>query len=258
MKLASFGPDIRSRSGYLFGRSRVDLNPEAGDTLIEILVTLVIISLCVVAFLVAFTTSITASAKHRTFVSLDTALRTVSENAQSQIELQVNPLFVSCATPLSYQTINFGTPSGYTTQITSVSYWNGSSFASTCTTGSTAPQLVDISVTNSLGLSSSVSIVVDDPAYVAPASDTSLQMPRPISNLWCQSVQPTKAPTNLGRSEVISSVSLLRQCSGQGQQFLAMATEVSRLSVELHQHYTNSPSSTGQNDSKATLNMAEV
>lgn len=176
MKSEMYRPKLWFGASYKMQTSDDGNNSERGDTLIEVLITLVVISLCVIAFLIAFTTSITASAKHRTFVSLDTVLRTVSENAQSQIELQVNPLYVSCATPATYQNVNFGAPSGYTTQISSVTYWSGSSFVTQCTSGSTAPQLIDISVTNSLGISSSISIVVDDPAYSAPASDASYQI----------------------------------------------------------------------------------
>lgn len=149
---------------------------EAGDTLIEVLVTLVVISLCVVSFLVAFTTAITASAKHRTFVSLDTVLRTVSENTQSQIQLQANPLFVSCAIPSTYQNLNFGVPTGYSAAITSIEYWNGSSFITQCSSGSTTPQLINISVTNSLAVSTTISVVVDDPAYSTNIANTASQI----------------------------------------------------------------------------------
>lgn len=198
MKLEMLRPNRGFGTSYEIWKPDRVRDSEKGDTLIEVLLTLVIISLCVIAFLVAFTTSITASAKHRTFVSLDTVLRTVSENAQSQIELQVNPLFVSCATPSSYQNVNFGTPTGYNAQISSVSYWSGSSFVTQCTSGSTGPQLIDILVTNSLGISSSISIVVDDPAYIPSASGTSYQFsaaknwPRCLPNLSIYSTAQTR------------------------------------------------------------------
>jgi hypothetical protein len=142
---------------------------ETGDTLIEVLATLVIASLCVVAFLTAFSTSIAASAEHRTIVSLDTVVRTVSERAISQIQQQANPMFVTCATPASYSGVNLGAPNGYSASITSVRYWNGSSFGSSCSAGSAAPQLISITVTGPLGTSSSISFAVDDPKYSASA-----------------------------------------------------------------------------------------
>lgn len=140
---------------------------EAGDTLVEVLITLVIVSLCVVAFLSAFSTSISASAEHRTLVSIDTVLRSASENALSQIEQDSSPLFSACATPSTYSGINFGIPSGYVATITSVEYWNGSSFSTACASGSTAPQLISLTVSGPLGSSSSISFSVDDPQYAA-------------------------------------------------------------------------------------------
>ncbi len=142
---------------------------ETGDTLVEVLATLVIASLCVVAFLTAFSTSISASAEHRTLVSLDTVVRSVSERATSQIQQQANPMFLPCATPSSYSGVNLGAPSGYSASITSVQYWNGNSFGSSCAAGSAAPQLISITVTGPVGTSSSISFAVDDPKYSASA-----------------------------------------------------------------------------------------
>ena len=138
---------------------------EAGDTLIEVLMTLVVASMCVAAFLVAFTTSISASAEHRTMVSMDTVVRSVSEQALSQIQQQPHPLFASCATPSTYGAVNFSAPSGYTASVTSVQYWNGTSFGTSCTSGSVAPQLIAVSVSGPLGTASSISFAVDDPSY---------------------------------------------------------------------------------------------
>lgn len=178
---------------------------EAGDTLIEVLVTLVVISLCVVSFLVAFTTAITASAKHRTFVSLDTVLRTVSENTLSQIELQANPLFVACAVPSTYQNLNFGVPTGYSATITSIEYWNGSSFITQCSSGSTTPQLINISVTNSLAVSTTISVVVDDPAYSTNYANTASQ----ITFSSQQEIQPPSFVTNCNECILSTSGSAL-------------------------------------------------
>lgn len=141
------------------------LRLEAGDTLIEVLMTLVVVSLCVVAFLLAFSTSISASAEHRNLATMDTVLRSVSESAISQIQQQASPLFTSCATPASYDGVKLGTPGGYTAAITSVRYWNGVAFGTNCTINSTTPQLITITVSGPLGTSSSISFAVDDPNY---------------------------------------------------------------------------------------------
>ncbi len=147
-------------------------NSDEGDTLIEILVTMVIISLCVVAFLSAFTTSISASAEHGSLVSMDAVLRSTSEEAISQIQLSAVPLYTSCATPASYGGIDFGAPAGYSASVTSVEYWNGSSFSSTCPAGSTSPQLIVLTVSSPLGSTSSISFTVDDPQYSATAASS--------------------------------------------------------------------------------------
>lgn len=149
----------------LRARSARNAHSNSGDTLLEVLITLVVISLCVVAFLSAFTTTISASAEHRTLVSMDALLRSVSENAVSQIQQQPSPLYVSCAIPSNYGSVKLNPPTNYTATISSVAYWNGSSFGSTCVSGSTAPELVGISVSGPLGSSSSITIAVDDPAY---------------------------------------------------------------------------------------------
>lgn len=165
-------PEILSRSEAAPTFSVDDRRrSEAGDTLIEVLMTLVVASLCVVAFLVAFSTSISASAEHRTMVSMDTVMRSVSEQTVSQIQLQANPLFTPCATPATYNGLNFGVPTGYSTTITSVQYWNGTSFSSTCTAGSTSPQLIDLTVTGPLGTTSSISFAVDDSRYKGSAGE---------------------------------------------------------------------------------------
>lgn len=138
---------------------------ETGDTLIEVMMTMVIASMCVVAFLTAFTTAISASAEHRTMVSMGTVLRSASETALSQIQQQPSPLYASCATPSTYSNVAFSTPSGYSASITSVEYWNGTAFSTSCTSGSTAPQLIGVTVAGPLGTSSSISFTVDDPVY---------------------------------------------------------------------------------------------
>ena len=78
---------------------------EDGDTLIEVLLAIVVLGLASVALLMAFATSISASAEHRSLTTFDTVLRTASEEAISQIQnQQPNSLFGTCpqlnATPL--------------------------------------------------------------------------------------------------------------------------------------------------------------
>src|SRR5450755_4112047 len=152
------------------GTNHVTSRSEAGDTLVELLIAMVVLAIASVAILVAFATSISASSEHRALASFDTALRSAYQDATSQIQYAANAHYVSCATASTYQNqVSFNNlPAGYTAQITSVTYWNAPSsfsFGSSCASGSTSPQLVAISVAPpSGGASSTINAVVSDPA----------------------------------------------------------------------------------------------
>jgi hypothetical protein len=75
---------------------------EAGDTLVEVLLALVVIALTAVAILGAFATSISATTEHRTLANADSVIRSFAEYATYEIELSSNPSWVSCATPSDY------------------------------------------------------------------------------------------------------------------------------------------------------------
>jgi type II secretory pathway pseudopilin PulG len=132
---------------------------ESGDTLIEVLLAIIILGLASVAIMMAFATSISGSAEHRSLASFDTVLRSASEQAISQLEQQTTSEFGTC--PGTYS-VNFslGAP-GYSAVITQIQYWNGSSFGSTCIIN--APQLITITVTGPTGATYSISVVVDGP-----------------------------------------------------------------------------------------------
>jgi hypothetical protein len=71
---------------------------EAGDTLIEILLALVILSLTIVAIITAFATTISASSDHRTLATGDAVLKSFIETATNEIQYQSSPDFIPCAT----------------------------------------------------------------------------------------------------------------------------------------------------------------
>jgi len=154
-------PAARDRhSQWRDQRPRLD---DRGDTLVEVLLAIVVIALAATAILGAFTTAITASAVHRNGASLTTIMKSYVEDAIFEIQLQPSPLFSSCAT--SYTLSSAPTPpTGYTVSITSIQYWNGSDFGSTCTAGSLAPQLVTITG-NGPNITSTLSFVVSSTSY---------------------------------------------------------------------------------------------
>ena len=85
------------------GTNHVNPRSEAGDTLVELLIAMVVLAIASVAILVAFATSISGSSEHRALASLDTALRSAYQDATSQIQYAANAHYVSCATASTYQ-----------------------------------------------------------------------------------------------------------------------------------------------------------
>ena len=142
---------------------------EAGDTLVEVLVALVVLSLCGLALLLTFSTSITASVEHRSLATLDTVLRSATESATAQIQQQSGAQFSSCATPSFYNSnLTLSVPPGYTVVVTSVQYWTGTSFTAigtSCPSGSLQPQLLTMTASAANGVSDALSFVVGDPVY---------------------------------------------------------------------------------------------
>lgn len=151
---------------------------EHGDTLIEVLITLMVISLCGLSLMTAFSATISGSAQQRSLASNDTILRAVSEAAFSQIQQQQNPSpwYDPCADANLYNT-KFATflsgqsltPTGYGVLLTTqdLQYSSGSwSLASVtpisgCATATMLPQLVTVTVTAPNGTSDSTQFVVD-------------------------------------------------------------------------------------------------
>jgi type II secretory pathway pseudopilin PulG len=153
----------------LFARDR---RSEEGDTLIEVLVTLIILSGCAVALLITFGTSIAASVDHRNLAVNDTVLRNLDQTAFYQLDQQPSPLFAPCtvgasgtATTTAYSpggtnAITFTPPTQYSVAIGTVQFWNGVNFVSTCPAPN-APQLVTLTVNNPNGSIATTQTVVE-------------------------------------------------------------------------------------------------
>ncbi len=164
---------------------------EAGDTLVEVLLAIVILGIASVALLLAFGTSISGSASHRNLATFDTVLRTAAEETTSLMQQQSSSVWGTCgaagAVTNAGGALTISLPTGYTAQITSVAYWNGSSFSSAVSPPFTAacasnvpansPELITVQVTSPLGTTLSVSSVVDNPlAPTAPACGAAAQL----------------------------------------------------------------------------------
>lgn len=106
------------------GDSRRRGREERGDTLVEVLITVMVVSITSVALLMGFSTSISGSAAHRTLVSNDVVLRTVSQGVYAQVEQQVSPLYQPCAQVyLPSGSTQFNAPSGYSVSVDVALYW---------------------------------------------------------------------------------------------------------------------------------------
>jgi Tfp pilus assembly protein PilV len=158
---------------------------EAGDTLVELLIALVVIGITATALLAGFSTSLSASAEHRHLATTDTALKGYVEAATYQIQLQQPPSatfaqFLQCTTmptAAAYTSAiaatmspatpsGFALPTGYTASITNVQFLSGTTWSPTCTAVQPPPPQMLTAQVSGNGGSESLDFVVSDPAYL--------------------------------------------------------------------------------------------
>jgi type II secretory pathway pseudopilin PulG len=143
---------------------------EAGDTLIEVLIAMMVIGITATAILGAFSTSISASAEHQNLASLDTVLKSFVESATYQIEQAPAGSYLfttSCSSPNPYSSLT-SPPGKFTASITQVQYSIGvhPTLWGACNASVLPPQsqLITATATGGGG-SESTYFVVSDPAY---------------------------------------------------------------------------------------------
>ena len=185
---------LRSLVHTVVARSR-DARSEAGDTLIEVLLALIVLSLASVALITAFETDISASAEHRNLANFDTALANSLAMTSSVIQNGYTSVFTTCPVPSTslsaYPSESVLTSAlaikGFTAQIAAsgtqpaIEYSGGTTFTTACTnpsansTGNVGqPQLINVVVTNSAtGLSQSDTVIVVDPTPVQAGGSNS-------------------------------------------------------------------------------------
>lgn len=166
-------------------------NPnEAGDTLIEVLLAIIVLGLAGVALLSAFASVIGGSVSYRHLATAEIVAKNFAESATYQIQLAPTPLFTPCATMSGTATtttkityggtqLDYQPPpylSSYTVTVTPVQYLTfNSSFGSGCDPKQYQPQLISAKVTGPNGSQATLSFVVDDPKYenyVQPTTTT--------------------------------------------------------------------------------------
>ncbi len=102
---------------------------DRGETLIELLITIAIMGIAVVAILGAVLTAVGASSLHRSQVTAVNDLRSAAETLSRTAATGYTP----CATSAQVAT---GLPPGGGVTVAGVRYWNGSAFGSSCSAGS--------------------------------------------------------------------------------------------------------------------------
>lgn len=102
---------------------------EAGVTLVEVLVAVVILGMAMAAIVGAMGTSIFASDVHRRQATEEVVLRDYAETLAAAS-------YVTCATTSSYQSVSFTPPTGFTATVTAVEFYNSATpaFESTYST----------------------------------------------------------------------------------------------------------------------------
>ena len=156
---------------------------DSGDTLVEILIALVVISLTAGSILGAFATSISATSEQRTLATSDSVLRSFVEAATFDIRLSppvaatanlpALPAFQSCPSgiPSQYSEIasyfsNHNAPTGYTLSISAVT-----NMATACVSSKPSPQVITAKVASTSGANDTMSFVASQPD-ATPASIT--------------------------------------------------------------------------------------
>ncbi len=144
---------------------------DRGDTLVEVLLAVVILSIASVALIIAFGTSIKASAEHRNLANFDTAFASSDSTVTSLVQGSASSYFGTCAPVSAYPSssaLSQGLATNYVADITAVEYWNGTQFSATCSSSdNTAPQLITVTITNtSTGFVQTNEVVVDNPSAI--------------------------------------------------------------------------------------------
>lgn len=125
---------------------RRPVRDEAGTTLVEVLMTVAILGVGIVAIVGGMGASIIGTDHHRKQAQAHTVLLSAADVVKSQA---VNP-YVACATTAAYTAgAGVSLPAGWTTSyisVRSVRYWDGSTFAAACPSPDSKLQLIEVQV----------------------------------------------------------------------------------------------------------------
>ncbi|MDT5023868.1 MAG: hypothetical protein QOE61_294 [Micromonosporaceae bacterium] len=149
---------------------------DRGETLLELLITVVIMGVAVVALVGGIATSIRMSDIHRKQAEAGAYVRAYAEAIENAVAASPTAYF-ACAGPSKYSAFSplVGNPT-YTAEITAVRYWNGSltagAFAGTCGPGTEVPidtgvQQVSLRVTAGNTVAETLDVIIRKPCRSA-------------------------------------------------------------------------------------------
>jgi Tfp pilus assembly protein PilV len=118
-------------------------NDDAGETLVESLITMIVISIAILAIVGAVATVIASSQMHRSQADAQAALR-------NWAEALTNAAYHPCATPGDFNPVKPDLTSlQFTPLVTAVTYWDRSQarFVNTCPSSDTGIQKVSLEIT---------------------------------------------------------------------------------------------------------------
>ncbi len=114
------------------GRVRRQRRGDRGESLVELLLTVAIISITVVAVTGALATSVRMSDVLRKQAAASATVRAFAEDLQARVAATPTAYVdATCATPADYNGL-YSPPAGYTATVTRVVFWSGGQFVESC------------------------------------------------------------------------------------------------------------------------------
>lgn len=140
---------------------------DEGETLVEVLATIVIMGITVVAILGAIANAILLSTTHRKQAAAGAYVRAFAEAIENNVAASTSA-YAPCGAATTYQNL-YPQPSGYV-RTAAIKYWDGSQFQSTCTTD-TGIQQLRLQVSSADGkVNESLTIIIREPCRTTDPS----------------------------------------------------------------------------------------
>jgi Tfp pilus assembly protein PilV len=145
---------------------------DRGETLLELLITVVIMGVAVVALVGGIATAIRMSDIHRKQAEAGAYVRAYAEAIENAVA-RPRSAYVECAGPSAYAVYATGN-AAYTAQPPVVTYWNGSTFSASCASD-TGVQKVSLSVTAGNTVAETIDVIIRKPCRSATDFPLDLQ-----------------------------------------------------------------------------------